>query len=61
MVAIAHVRGGEELGRRWYESGRLANKRNSFTDFIAAAEYFVAEGYTRTDRLTISGGSAGGS
>jgi oligopeptidase B len=60
VVAIAHVRGGEELGRRWYESGKLSAKRNSFTDFIAAAEHLVAAGYTRTDRLAINGGSAGG-
>jgi oligopeptidase B len=60
VVAIAHVRGGEELGRRWYESGKLFDKRNSFTDFIAAAEHLVAVGYTGTDRLAINGGSAGG-
>jgi oligopeptidase B len=60
VVAIAHVRGGEELGRRWYESGKLFDKRNSFTDFIAAAEHLVAAGYTRTERLAINGGSAGG-
>ncbi len=60
VVAIAHVRGGEELGRRWYEGGRLLHKRNSFTDFIAAAEYLIAEGYTAADRLAINGASAGG-
>ena len=60
VVAIAHVRGGEELGRQWYEGGRLLNKRSSFTDFIAAAEHLVAEGYTAPDRLVINGGSAGG-
>jgi oligopeptidase B len=60
VVAIAHVRGGEELGRRWYESGKLFGKRNSFTDFIAAAEHLVAAGYTGTDRFAINGGSAGG-
>jgi oligopeptidase B len=60
VVAIAHVRGGEEMGRPWYEAGRLLNKRNSFTDFIAAAEHLVASGYTTPDRLVISGGSAGG-
>jgi oligopeptidase B len=60
VVAIAHVRGGDELGRAWYESGRLLHKRSSFTDFIAAAEYLVAEGYTSSDRLVINGGSAGG-
>ena len=60
VVAIAHVRGGEELGRPWYEDGRLLNKRNSFTDFIAAAEHLVAAGFTTPDQLVISGGSAGG-
>jgi oligopeptidase B len=60
VVAIAHVRGGEELGRAWYEGGRLRNKRSSFSDFIAAAEHLVKEGYTNPERLVISGGSAGG-
>jgi oligopeptidase B len=60
MVAIAHVRGGEEMGRHWYEAGRLFNKRSSFTDFISAAEHLIREGYTAPDRLVISGGSAGG-
>jgi oligopeptidase B len=60
VVAIAHVRGGEEMGRSWYESGRLLNKRNSFTDFIAAAEFLISAGYTSADRLVINGGSAGG-
>jgi oligopeptidase B len=60
VVAIAHVRGGEEMGRAWYEGGKLLNKRNTFTDFIAAAEHLVAEGYTSSDRLAINGGSAGG-
>ncbi len=60
VVAIAHVRGGEEMGRSWYENGKLLHKRNTFTDFIAAAEHLVAEGYTSADRLAITGGSAGG-
>jgi len=60
VVAIAHVRGGEDLGRRWYREGKLSQKRNSFTDFIAAAEYLIAEGYTSADRLAINGASAGG-
>jgi oligopeptidase B len=60
VVAIAHVRGGEELGRGWYEDGKLFAKRNSFTDFIAAAEYLIGAGYTRPERLAINGGSAGG-
>jgi oligopeptidase B len=58
--AIAHVRGGGELGRRWYEDGRLLRKRNTFTDFIACAEHLVRLGYTTPDRLVIRGGSAGG-
>ena len=60
VVAIAHIRGGEEMGRAWYEGGKLLNKPNTFGDFIAAAEHLIAEGYTSADRLTISGGSAGG-
>ena len=60
VVAIAHVRGGEELGRRWYEEGKLFAKGNSFTDFIAAAEHLIAAGYTGVSRLAINGGSAGG-
>jgi oligopeptidase B len=60
IVAIAHVRGGEELGRPWYDSGKLLHKGNSFTDFIAVAEHLVATGHTSSDRLAISGGSAGG-
>lgn len=60
VVAIAHVRGGEEMGRAWYDGGKLLNKPNSFTDFIAAAEHLVDAGYTSPERLTISGGSAGG-
>jgi oligopeptidase B len=60
VVAIAHVRGGEEMGRPWYDGGKLLNKPNSFTDFIAAAEHLVAEGYTSPERLAINGGSAGG-
>jgi oligopeptidase B len=60
VVAIAHIRGGSELGRRWYEQGRLMHKRNTFTDFIACAEHLVKEGYTGPERLAIMGGSAGG-
>jgi oligopeptidase B len=60
VYAVAHVRGGQEMGRQWYEAGRLLNKKNTFTDFIAAAEHLVTERYTRTDRLAIRGGSAGG-
>jgi oligopeptidase B len=58
--AIAHVRGGGELGRPWYEDGRLLRKRSTFTDFIACAEHLIRLGYTRPDRLVIRGGSAGG-
>jgi oligopeptidase B len=58
--AIAHIRGGSELGRAWYEQGRLMHKRNTFTDFIACAEHLIAEGYTTPERLAIMGGSAGG-
>jgi oligopeptidase B len=60
VVAIAHVRGGEEMGRPWYEGGRLLNKRSTFTDFIASAEHLLASGYSSSDRLVINGGSAGG-
>ncbi|HEX3235444.1 MAG TPA: S9 family peptidase [Gemmatimonadales bacterium] len=60
IVAIAHVRGGEEMGRAWYEGGKLLKKPNSFTDFIAAAEHLIAAGFTSADRLVVTGGSAGG-
>jgi oligopeptidase B len=59
-VGIAHVRGGGELGKRWHDDGRMLNKRNTFTDFIAAADTLVAQRYTAADRLVIEGGSAGG-
>jgi oligopeptidase B len=59
-VAIAHIRGGGELGKRWHDDGRMLNKRNTFTDFIACAEFLIAQGYTSADRLAIEGGSAGG-
>jgi oligopeptidase B len=59
-VAIAHVRGGGEMGKRWHDQGRMLNKRNTFTDFIAAAEHLMTAGYTAADRLVIEGGSAGG-
>ncbi|QAA81014.1 S9 family peptidase [Aequorivita sp. H23M31] len=60
IFAIAHVRGGEYLGRQWYEDGKLLNKINTFTDFIAASEYLVELGYTSPNHLYASGGSAGG-
>jgi oligopeptidase B len=59
-VAIAHIRGGGELGKRWHDQGRMLAKANTFSDFIAVAEFLLAEGYTSPDRLTIEGGSAGG-
>ena len=58
--AIAHVRGGGELGRAWYEGGRLAHKTNTFTDFLACADFVVAQGMTTPDLLAARGGSAGG-
>ena len=58
--AIAHVRGGGEMGRRWYDEGKLLAKRNTFTDFVACADHLVAEGWTSHDRLVAEGGSAGG-
>lgn len=60
ILAIAHVRGGQEQGRRWYEEGKMLRKKNTFTDFIACAENLIARGYTRADLLCIKGGSAGG-
>jgi oligopeptidase B len=60
VVAIAHVRGGGELGRRWYEHGKLEHKANTFTDFVACAEHLVAEGWTSSAQLAARGGSAGG-
>jgi oligopeptidase B len=60
VYAIAHIRGGADLGKPWHEDGRLLKKRNTFTDFTAAAEYLIAQKYTSPDRLAIMGGSAGG-
>ena len=60
IYAVAHVRGGGELGKRWHDEGRMLNKRNSFTDFIACAEHLIDNGYTRPSQLVIEGGSAGG-
>ena len=60
MFAIAHVRGGGELGRPWYDDGKLLHKTNTFTDFVACAEHLIAEGYTEPARLVARGGSAGG-
>lgn len=58
--AIAHIRGGGELGKRWYDDGKLFNKRHTFDDFIAVADSLIADGYTSCERLVIRGGSAGG-
>lgn len=58
--AIAHIRGGGELGRPWYEEGRMGHKVNSFTDFVAAAEHLIATGWAAPGRVAIRGGSAGG-
>lgn len=58
--AIAHIRGGMEMGRNWYEDGKLLKKKNTFRDFIDCAEYLIQEGYTQADRLIARGGSAGG-
>jgi oligopeptidase B len=60
IYAIAHIRGGGEMGKQWHEQGKMMMKRNTFTDFIAASEYLTREKYTSTDRLVIIGGSAGG-
>jgi oligopeptidase B len=58
--AIGHIRGGGEMGRAWYEAGKLHHKANTFTDFVACAEHLVETGWTSPDRLAILGGSAGG-
>ena len=58
--AIAHIRGGGELGKPWHDQGRMMHKRNTFTDFIASAEFLIAQKFTAKDRLAITGGSAGG-
>lgn len=60
VFAVAHVRGGGELGRQWYEDGKLDRKRNTFTDFVACARHLVETGHTSPDRLVAEGGSAGG-
>ncbi|MRG56002.1 prolyl oligopeptidase family serine peptidase [Phyllobacterium sp. SYP-B3895] len=60
IYAVAHVRGGKDKGYDWYENGKRLNKKNTFTDFIAAARHLVAEGYTSHDRIVAQGGSAGG-
>ena len=60
IFAVAHIRGGGELGRSWYEAGRFLNKPNTFTDFITSAEYLIRERWTSADRLAALGRSAGG-
>ena len=60
VFAIAHIRGGQEMGRAWYEDGKLLKKKNTFTDFISCAEHLIAQRYTSTNLLVGNGGSAGG-
>jgi oligopeptidase B len=60
VYAIAHIRGGQEMGRAWYDQGHLLNKKNSFTDFIDVTRHLVAERYAAKDRVAAMGGSAGG-
>lgn len=58
--AIAHIRGGEEMGRQWYDDGKMLNKKNTFLDFIACAEYLIGKGYSSPQKMFAMGGSAGG-
>ena len=60
VYAVAHVRGGGEMGRRWYDDGKMLRKTNTFTDFVACAEHLVSTGWTSSRRLIARGGSAGG-
>src|SRR3546814_6026544 len=60
VYAIAHIRGGQEMGRQWYDDGKLLRKKNTFTDFIDVTAHLVAEGYAAPDRVAAHGGSAGG-
>jgi oligopeptidase B len=60
VYGVAHIRGGQEMGRAWYDNGKMFKKKNTFTDFVDAAQYLVNAKYTSSDRLAIRGGSAGG-
>ena len=60
IFAIAHIRGGQEMGRDWYEDGKLLKKKNTFTDFVDSGKFLIQEGYTSSDHLYAQGGSAGG-
>ncbi|GAB2626645.1 S9 family peptidase [Novilysobacter erysipheiresistens] len=60
VYAIAHIRGGQEMGRKWYDAGKLLNKKNTFTDFIDVTRFLVDQGYAAPDRVAAYGGSAGG-
>jgi oligopeptidase B len=60
VFAVAHIRGGGEMGRHWYENGKMLAKKNTFSDFVACADHLVKAGWTATDRLVARGGSAGG-
>lgn len=60
IFAIAHIRGGQEMGREWYEAGKMFNKKNTFTDFVDSAEYLIDKNYTSAEHLYAMGGSAGG-
>jgi oligopeptidase B len=60
VYAIAHIRGGQEMGRQWYEDGKMFKKKNTFTDFIDCSEYLIEEKYTQPEKLFATGGSAGG-
>ena len=60
ICAVAHIRGGGEMGRKWYENGKLLKKKNTFTDFITCAEYLTENKYCSKEKLSIIGDSAGG-
>jgi oligopeptidase B len=60
VYALAHIRGGKDLGQDWHDQGKMLNKKNTFTDFIACADHLVANGFCARDRMAIQGGSAGG-